>query len=162
MPRSLFLGVEFIKWSVAYLWFSKTEPDLVPEKVLVRGLNTVPFWRDEVMEFRISRDAKKKVRYFAPFARDMAVRKIKLFGVYGRISEIDGVKEAHVKLVRDWVEGQVLDTDVGDAVHEEAMREWREKHRYAIHREELSREELVGLQNWMTRSEDKLDEKDSR
>lgn len=104
VPRSIFLGIQFIKWSLAYLWFGKNAPELVPDVVLVRGKNTVPFWRDKVMPYRIEKNLKKRIRYFAPYAQEMGVTDIKLHGVYGRATSIDGCLMVHVKMVREWLE----------------------------------------------------------
>lgn len=145
VPRALFLGVEFVKWSLAYLWFNTENPDRVPKSVMVRGKNTVPFWRDTVLHFRISKDAKKKLRYFAPFARERKVDNINLHGVYGRVSEIDGCKDIHVKLVQDWLETQQIEAHDGDA----DAREWLTEHRYVEYHADSSAAELVRRQDWI-------------
>lgn len=147
VPRALFMGLEFVKWSVSYLWFTG-DPDAIPEKAFVRGKNTVPFWRDEVLPYKISKDTKKKVRYFAPFAKEMGVRDIKLHGVYGRVSEIDGCKDVHVKLVRDWLEEQ-LNNGSDDDAEDEAVGNWINSRGYAEFRADSTGDDLVSIQEWM-------------
>lgn len=117
VPRALFLGLQFVRWSLAYLWFANDRPDLVPSCVMVRGKNTVPFWRDEVLPFRIGKDTKKRLRYFIPFVREMGVSDVRLFGIYGAASEFDGCMGLHVKFVRQWLETlSENDGDVRDGV----------------------------------------------
>lgn len=160
VPRSLFLGLEFIKWSLAYLWFHKTQPNLVSDKVMIRGSNTVPFWRDEVMGFRISRDAKKKIRYFEPYAREMGVTEIKLFGIYGRVSDLDGQKQVHVQMVRDWVQGQAGSAEGSET--EQVVRQWHHMNGHAEYRATSSREELIALQKWMQKCDTENHDKHGR
>lgn len=153
VPRAIFLGVQFIKWSLTYLWFHAEAPEKVPSSVMVRGKNAVPFWRDEVMAYRISRDAKKRVRYFTPFVREMGVREVKLEGVYGRVSEIDGCKEVHVGLARGWVERTRIEKENADFEHEQFL-EWAEKHHLSVFEADLTGEKLSNIQRWMTSAKD--------
>lgn len=142
VPRALFLGVEFIKWSLAYLWFSP-DNSRVPNRVLVRGKNTVPFWQDEIMAYKISKDTKKKLRYFTPFVREMGVDAVKLHGVYGRVSDIDGCKDIHVKMVREWLENEQEEKDMLD------FESWLERFRFAEYDSSGTPEDLVRTQEWM-------------
>lgn len=146
VPRALFMGLEFMKWSVSYLWFTDSE-EMIPERVSVRGKNTVPFWRDEVMPYMIAKDTKKKVRYFAPFAKEMGVREVKLHGVYGRVSEIDGCKEIHVKMVRDWLAGEGASNQCN--MSKEKIDKLIEGCGFAEFRADSTGEELVSIQEWM-------------
>lgn len=148
IPRALFMGLEFVKWSVSYLWFTD-DSDALPEKAFVRGKNTVPFWRDQVLPYKISKDTKKKVRYFAAFAKEMGVRDVKLHGVYGRVSEIDGCKDIHVKLVRDWLQEQLSD-GADDDDEMDTVGNWISSRGYAQFKADCTGEELVSIQEWMT------------
>jgi len=145
VSRALFLGVEFIKWSLAYLWFSSESP-LVPDCALVRGKNTVPFWRNEVLQYKIGKDTKKRLRYFSTFAKEFEVKEIKLHGVYGRVSEIDGCKELHVKMVKDWLDG--AEAQVGD--HGQHFNLWSAKFKLAQYDNRATANDLVRIQNWMS------------
>lgn len=138
VPRSIFLGIQFIKWSLAYLWFGKNAPELVPDVAFVRGKNTVPYWRDEIMRHRIEKDLKRKIRYFAPYAREMGVTAIKLHGVYGRATSIDGCLMVHVKMVRAWLEKK--ESLTGLDCHELSTG------KYALFDSALTDEELVKIQ----------------
>lgn len=104
VSRALFLGLQFVRWSLAYLWFAADRPNLVPERVLVRGKNAVPYWRDTVIPFQIGKDTKKRLRYFAPFAREMGTTDVRLYGVSGPSTELDGCISVHTKFVRQWLE----------------------------------------------------------
>lgn len=106
VSRALFLGLQFVRWSLAYLWFAADQPHLVPERVLVRGKNTVPFWRDDVMRFRTSKEIKKHIRYYTAYASEMGTSDVRLFGVYGGSTTLDGCMGLHVKFVRQWIEHQ--------------------------------------------------------
>lgn len=147
VPRALFMGLEFIKWSVSYLWF-KGDQDAIPEKTLVRGKNTVPFWRDKVLPYMIAKDTKKKVRYFAPFAKEMGVNEVKLHGVYGRVSEIDGCKDIHVEMVKDWLARESGNREDGDGDDNVVGKRIRSRG-FAEFRAESTGEELVSIQEWM-------------
>lgn len=151
VPRSLFLGVEFIKWSLAYLWFGSDGDIALPSCVLVRGKNPVPFWRDELLPYKISKDTKKRIRYYSSFANELGVREIRLHGVYGRISEYDGCKGIHVKLVRDWLEIQSQELEEGcneDSYSE--MESWMRKYGYVVHDWKRSTDELIAIQDWIS------------
>ena len=147
VPRALFLGLQFVKWSLSYLWF-KGEQDMIPEKVFVRGKNTVPYWRDEVMPYMIEKDTKKRIRYFAPFAKERGLLHVRLHGVYGRVSAIDGRKSVHVKIVHDWLAQE----DASRKGHGEEERDLTECFRaqgLAEFQADLTKEELVTIQEWM-------------
>lgn len=101
VSRALFLGLQFIRWALTYLWFGMEN---VPTRVLVRGKNVVPFWRDIVLPYRISKDTKKRIRYFMPYAYEMNNRSVHLHGVYGKPTEIDGCIRLHIKFLRQWLE----------------------------------------------------------
>lgn len=121
---------------------------MIPEKVLVRGKNLVPYWRDHVLRRMIEKDTKRRIRYFTPFAKEMDVRDIKLHGVYGRVSMNDGRKNVHVSMVRDWLarenhsEGQRNDGDKN-------LKEWLRARGLAQFRPDSTKEELVSIQSWM-------------
>lgn len=147
VPRAVFLGLEFVRWSLGWLWFREAA-----DRVMVRGKNVVPFWRDTVMPYRIDKVTKKKLRYYAPFAMEMGVREVALHGVYGRASVIDGCKGVHVKMVRRWLEeeerkgrtrdsGDVLDDDVAA---------WFAAHGLMVYDSENSDEDLVATQRALT------------
>lgn len=155
VPRAIFLGVEFIKWSLAYLWFGVDRPELVPTRVMVRGKNTVPFWRDKVLPYKISKSSKKRLRYFQPFVEEMAVDEVRLSGVYGRATEIDGCKGIHVKMVRSWLEQ--LPHLVGD----DHMLRWLADNGYALYDAECSEEELIQTHERLGRAGDGASEEDN-
>lgn len=141
VPRALYLGVQFIKWSLAYLWFSKSAPELIPDRVMVRGKNLVPFWHSKVMPYQIDKDTKQMIRYYMSFAKEMGVREIKLHGVYGKLCEIDGCKEIHVKMVRDWLEEKGVDND-----SDKDVVSWIRRHGFALYDSELTLEQLLQTQ----------------
>ncbi|PXF46907.1 hypothetical protein BWQ96_03245 [Gracilariopsis chorda] len=144
VPRAMFLGMQFIKWSVAYLWFGSDEPELVPNRVLVRGKNLVPFWENEVIPHKIEKDTKQKIRYFSSFAKELGVRSVNLHGVYGKLSDIDGCKELHVKMVREWLE--LLET-----AHESKLdfASWMTSCGFALYDSESTVEQLTETQRWI-------------
>lgn len=107
VSRALFLGLQFVRWSLAYLWFAADRPDLVPERVLVRGKNVVPYWQEVVIRFHIKKDTKKRLRYFASYAQEMGTTDIRLFGVSGPSTELDGCISVHAKFVRQWLESNL-------------------------------------------------------
>lgn len=140
IPRALFLGVEFVKWALAYLWFDAEYPHLVPEKVLVRGKNLVPFWRNDILMYKIGGDTKKRLRYYKPFVKEMGVNNIALHAVYGRCTEIDGCMPIHVKMARKWIEAQQdADEQVGE--------EWMQRNGLIIHDAERTFDDLVAIQS---------------
>lgn len=146
VPRSIFLGIQFVKWSLAYLWFGSRSPGLVPEKVLVRGKNTVPFWRDQVMPFKISKQTKRKLRYFSPFAQELGVYDIRLFGVYGRVCENDGCKTVHTKTVRNW-----LETSQSLAADSKSQLSVVARSGLVVHDSGATEQELIRIQNEIQR-----------
>lgn len=105
------------------------------------------------MAYRISRDAKKRVRYYAPFVREMGVKEVKLMGVYGRVSEIDGCKEAHVELAKEWIERDRVEEESGDVVHERFMR-WTKGHYLSVFEADSTSEQLINIQRWMAGGKD--------
>lgn len=95
VPRALFLGLQFIGWALQYLWYgSENAPLVVP----VRGKNVVPFWRDEVMPYKITRRTKKACRYYAPFAVASGTTEPLLRGVYGPVTNLDGRAHEYAKI----------------------------------------------------------------
>lgn len=150
IPRALFLGLQFVKWAIAYLWFDSTRPELVPAKVFVRGKNTVTYWREEVLPYIIKKDTKKRIRYFEPFATEMGTKDVRLLGVYGKPSDVDGCMGVHVKIMRDWLEEKqpAIEYD-GDE-----LRSWMDANKYAIQDNHSTEDELVAIQQWMCNDED--------
>lgn len=153
VSRAIFLGVQFIKWSLAYLWFHVEAPERVPQRVMVRGKNVVPFWRDEVMAYRISRDAKKRVRYYASFAKELGVNEVKLTGIYGRLSRIDGCRKAHVELARQWIEQDKMEEEDAEIEQKRFMR-WAKEHYLSAFEADSTSEQLIRIQKWMTSERD--------
>ncbi|GAB0496872.1 hypothetical protein MMPV_008193 [Pyropia vietnamensis] len=64
--------------------------------VWVRGLNVARPWRDACA--RLDRRVKKRMRYYRPFAHAMGCPRVRLFGVYGRATTMDGQKGAYADL----------------------------------------------------------------
>jgi hypothetical protein len=145
VSRAQFLGVEFAKWALAYLWFGK-DSARVPGCVLVRGKNLVRFWRDDVLPFKIAKDTKKRIRYYAPFAAAAGVERVDLRAVYGRASVIDGRKEQHVRLAREWLDASFCDVESNGGVAYEA---WLREHRLAEFCADTDADELRSVQRWM-------------
>jgi hypothetical protein len=147
VPRAHFLGAEFVKWALAYLWFGRDSP-LVPASVQVRGKNVVRFWRDDVLPRRIAKDTKRRLRYYSPFAAAAGLRRIDLRAVYGRASAIDGQKDAHVAIARAWLDAAAgADLGAGAERMDEWMREWR----LALFDADTDADELRRVQAWMQR-----------
>lgn len=110
VPRALFLGLQFVSFALAYLWFDERA-----ESVHVRGHNVAQFWRDEVMLKRVAKKTRQMVRFYRPFAGRMAGGRVRLHGVYGAVAETDGEKERQVDIVeRVW--GNDGDRDLDDHV----------------------------------------------
>lgn len=146
VSRSQFLGCEFVKWALAYLWFGR-ESALLPKTVSVRGKNVVPYWLDEVLPYKIGKDTKKRIRYYTPFCAANGVSQIDLRAIYGRASVLDGKKEAHVALASKWQNSSYprqLDRD--PAV---GMESWMEDNRLAEFDPETDANELRQIQQWM-------------
>lgn len=145
VPRALFLGVEFIKWSIAYLWFGSEKPEMVPNRAFVRGKNLVSFWENEVMPYKIEKDTKQKIRYFSSFAKELGVQSVNLHGVYGKLSDIDGCKELHVKMVREWLEPQetARDSKLDSA-------SWIASCGFALYDSDSTVEQLTETRRWIT------------
>jgi hypothetical protein len=154
VPRSFFVGVEFVKYSLAYLWFGRDSP-LLPSVVMVREKNLVRYWRD-VLSYEISKSTKKRIRYYTPFAEAAGIEGVvDLLGVYGRSSVIDGNKVAHVEIVRDWVERHYGMGDGGgcdEETEEDAtMKGWLQEWRLAEFDATIDADELRRIQEWMVR-----------
>lgn len=145
VSRAQFLGAEFVKWALAYLWFGKDSP-LVPACVLVRNKNLVRFWRDDVLPYKIGKDTKKRIRYYAPFAEAAGVQRVDLRAVYGRASVIDGRKAAHVEVARAWLNENFLGT-VGDG--ELDFETWMREHKLAVFFSDADADDLRRVQRWM-------------
>lgn len=151
VSRAIFLGLQFVRWSLAYLWFAADRPELVPSRVLVRGKNNVPYWRDIVLQFRIPKDTKKRLRYFACYAREMGTTDIHLYGVYGPPTQLDGCMSIHTKFVRQWLDTQA-------ASHESQRKRttpvWLEKNSLALYDHEATCDELREIRQGMEDQED--------
>ncbi len=106
VPRALFLGMQFVRWALRYLWF-----DVTDDVALIRGKNVVPFWRDEVMPYKIHKRTKKLMRYYAPYARALAVRDVRLVGVYGAVTRLDGCVDEYVAMAGSVWGGSVADNE---------------------------------------------------
>ena len=106
VPRALFLGIQFVRWSLRYLWFGVTD-----EVAMVRNKNLAPFWRDEVMPYKIHKKTKKSLRYYAPFAEALNVTDVRLLGVYGAVTKFDGRIDEYTKMASDVWGGSVADND---------------------------------------------------
>lgn len=140
VPRAIFMGLAFARWAVAYLWFEGSRPKLVPGRVDVRGRNAVPFWRATVMPFQVRKETKRRVRYFARFAEEMGTEEVRLFGVHGRATEIDGCAGVHAKFAREWVEEGVREAIAAGAP------EWLEDEKLVLYNSEATGEEVLEIQ----------------
>lgn len=147
VPRSIFLGIEFVKWSLSYLWFGH-DSELVPTRVDVRGKNLVKFWNEEVMRSKVEKTTKARLRYYKPFAAEAGVDRIKLYGVYGRASKIDGRRSEHVAIARNWHSEQEIGAgQLTDREHRFAV--WLREHRLQVFDSSTSADELREIQSWM-------------
>lgn len=145
VSRAQFLGAEFIKWALAYLWFGKDSP-LVAQCVLVRNKNLVRFWRDDVLPYKIAKDTKKRIRYYTPFALASGVQYIDLRAVYGRASVIDGRKEVHVDIARKWLDSA---HPAATGSEEFDFRSWMDENKLAQFHADTDADELRRIQRWM-------------
>lgn len=145
VPRALYLGLQFVRWALAYLWFAKDRPHLVPDRVMVRGKNTVPFWQD-VLRYRITKDTKKRLRYFVPYVQEMGTMDVPLFGVYGSVSEIDGCMDVHVKYVRQWAESLNCDDEQVDDIQQRIN-----AYGLSVHNSDSTCDELRDIQKQLQR-----------
>jgi hypothetical protein len=151
VPRSLFLGVEFVKWTLCYLWFGGLDSPHLPSKVLVRGKNVAVFWRDEVIRFKVSKDTKARLRYYAPFAQASGIHRIDLRGIYGRASKIDGQKDVHVALAHGWLQLHYVSPVAVRKHREECVKfeQWMREWRLAEFDSTVPSENLRLVQSWM-------------
>jgi hypothetical protein len=152
VPRSLFLGVEFVKWALCYLWLGGLDSPHLPAKVLVRGKNLVVFWRDEVIPYKVSKETKTRLRYYTPFSQKSGIERIDLRGVYGRASKIDGKKDAHVAIAHAWLQshyGSSILNVQGAATGKERFEMWLLESRFAEFESTAHSDELRRLQAWM-------------
>lgn len=143
VSRAQYLGAEFVKWALAYLWFGKDSP-LVAQSVLVRNKNLVRFWRDDVLPYKIAKDTKKRIRYYTPFALASGVQRIDLRSVYGRASVIDGRKNVHVEIARSWLES--TRPPVSDCAE---FQGWLSENKLAEFHADTDADELRRIQRWM-------------
>lgn len=148
VPRSQFLGCEFVKWALAYLWFGRESP-LLPKSVNVRGKNVVPFWLGEILPYKINKETKKRIRYYSPFCESNEVSVIDLRAIYGRATLIDGKKEAHVDLAQHWQ--TVAYPDCLGIDPAKGMDSWMAENRLVEFDSEADADELRRIQQWMVR-----------
>jgi hypothetical protein len=151
VPRSLFLGVEFVKWTLCYLWFGGLDSPRLPSEVLIRGKNVAGFWRDEVIRYKVSKDTKARLRYYTPFAEASGIDRIELRGVYGRASKIDGQKDVHVTLAHDWLQLHNVSHFDSPCSRDERMKFelWMREWHLAEFHSTFQPEYLRRLQAWM-------------
>lgn len=100
------MGIEFIKFVLCYCWDDGDKRRL-PKKVMVRGVNAVPYWRDKICAYEIEKKVKRRIRYFKVYAEEMGFwykGVPKLWGVYGSRSQLDGCTEIHAKIARECLE----------------------------------------------------------
>jgi hypothetical protein len=158
VPRSFFVGLEFIRYALAYLWFGRESP-LLPTVVMVRDKNLVRYWRD-VLSYEVSKSTKKRIRYYTSFAVAAEIDGIvDLRGVYGRSSVMDGKKNLHVEIAREWVQRHygekdgIKDSASGQTVDEEGdteLSDWLAEWRLAEFDANVDADELRRIQKWMT------------
>ena len=93
VPRALWYGTEFIKYALHSLWFPElgaTRPSAV-----LRGYNVAAHW-DTVLS-GLPDSTKKRVRYYAPYARRCNPKgELLLFGAY-KLTERDNDAEFYVE-----------------------------------------------------------------
>lgn len=94
VPRALFLGVQFATWALTYLWF-----DRILDCMPVRGKNVAVYWRDQVMPYQIEKKTKKMIRYYRPFAQSLAQSDVRIRGIYGAVTKLDGRMQEYTELV---------------------------------------------------------------
>lgn len=149
VSRALFLGLQFIRWAIAYLWFG-ADPQtqhLVPSQVSIRGKNAVPFWRQSVLPYRVAKDTKKRIRYFMPYVSEMNTTNVKIYGIFGMPTSLDGCIAIHSKFIRDWVETQAAEGQIEHSAVQLDIPEWLSRAGFAVYDSESTCDELRELQN---------------
>lgn len=149
VSRALFLGLQFIRWAIAYLWFA-ADPQtqhLVPSQVSVRGKNAVPFWRQSVLPYRVAKDTKKRIRYFMPYVSEMNTKNVQLCGIFGVPTSLDGCIAIHSKFIRDWVETQAAEGHAERSTVQLDIPGWLSRAGFAVFDGESTCDELRELQN---------------
>lgn len=156
VPRAIFLGLQFLKWAIAYLWFgTDLRADLlVPSCVLVRGKNVVPFWMQTVLSYKVGKDTKKRIRYFLPYVREMGTTEVRLYGVFGIPSLLDGCIMIHAKFVRDWIELRCnVGSDKSFGITPD-LKKWLEESGFAVFDSHATFEQLQQLQRQLSNCQD--------
>lgn len=143
------------------MWFG-ADSQLVPQEVLVRGKNVVRFWREEALRDLVTKDTKKRLKYYRPFVAASGIDKIDLRGVYGRSTSIDGRKDLHVAIARKWLTDSCGQNRVAelppkqnriaqDNASRPDMAAWLKENRMAVFNFATDADELTEIQRWMSR-----------
>ncbi len=163
VPRSFFVSVQFIRWALMAIWFGMDD-GRVPSRMNIRGKDVVRFWKESVYPFQITKETKKRIRYYTPYAEASNLTFVDLRGVYGRSSCIDGKKDVHVALARDWLKtsySRSLDEVSGESLgeqresvgrHTDERKNWMADWRLAEFDPDVDADELRRLQTWMKES----------
>eukprot|EP00188_Purpureofilum_apyrenoidigerum_P003348 Plantae.Rhodophyta-Purpureofilum_apyrenoidigerum.ctg3475.p2 GENE.Plantae.Rhodophyta-Purpureofilum_apyrenoidigerum.ctg3475~~Plantae.Rhodophyta-Purpureofilum_apyrenoidigerum.ctg3475.p2 ORF type:complete len:282 (-),score=43.49 Plantae.Rhodophyta-Purpureofilum_apyrenoidigerum.ctg3475:227-1072(-) len=122
VPRAIWYGLEFVRYACAFCWFGENSPQL-PETVLLRGKNVARTWFN-VMKHDVSKSARQRLKYYREFVTEMGVDDIRIYGIVGQPTKLDGCKDLHAKMIRDTYEsGDYAQADLDEtSFHRELER----------------------------------------
>mmetsp|Transcript_8976 Transcript_8976/g.21244 ORF Transcript_8976/g.21244 Transcript_8976/m.21244 type:complete len:273 (+) Transcript_8976:2113-2931(+) len=95
VPRSLWYGLQFCRFA-----FTKyvLGDERLPTRLLLRGNNVVEYWKNHVCDHVVSKSVRKRLKYYREYAAAAGTQEIKLFGVYGKSTDLDGQKELYARM----------------------------------------------------------------
>uniref|UniRef100_A0A0G4IDH5 Uncharacterized protein n=1 Tax=Chromera velia CCMP2878 TaxID=1169474 RepID=A0A0G4IDH5_9ALVE len=120
VPRAVWQGLEFLKYALHYYWFG----EFLESRSGSEGRSRDRwFWKECILKYRVEKKVKKRIRYFAKYAKAMGVREIRLYGVYGAATKIDGYYPLYARAARAHYE----DTFMHGNATEHAAKTWESR-----------------------------------
>lgn len=101
-----------------------------------------------MLQYRIRKETKKRIRYFTPFAATSDLQYVDLRAVYGRSSVIDGRKDVHVEIAECWLDSNFPGRD-GEDEDAGKIRQWMNEWRLAEFETDTDSDDLRETQEWM-------------